>query len=66
MDLRHARYVVAVAEELSFRKAAEKLHIAQPALSMQIKALEDDLGGKLIHRTSRKEELTKAGSLFVR
>lgn len=65
IELRHAYYVVAVAEELSFRKAAERLHIAQPALSIQIKTIEEKLGGKLFHRTSRRVQITKAGRLFV-
>jgi DNA-binding transcriptional LysR family regulator len=65
MELRHARYFVAVAEELNFRRAAERLHLAQPSLSTQIRVLEEDVGVQLLERDSHKVELTPAGRSFL-
>ena len=65
MELRHARYFVAVAEELNFRRAAELLHLAQPSLSTQIRLLEEDVGVQLLERDSHKVELTPAGRSFL-
>lgn len=65
MDLRHLRYFQAVAEELSFSKAARRLRIAQPALSRAVQELEQDLGARLLERNRRTMALTPAGSVLL-
>ncbi len=65
MELRHLRCFMAVAEELHFARAAERLHIEQSPLSRAIKELEEDLGAQLFVRTTRSTRLTRAGQMFL-
>lgn len=64
MELRHLRYFCIVAEELNFTRAAQRLHMAQPPLSRQIKQLESKIGAELFERSSRGLRLTAAGKFF--
>jgi DNA-binding transcriptional LysR family regulator len=64
-DLRRLQYFVAVARERNFTRAAERLHVAQPALSRQVRLLEQELGVELLHRTTHEFELTEAGAFLL-
>src|SRR5262250_2649027 len=64
-ELRHLRYFVAVGEEEHFGRAAERLHVVQPALTRQIRQLEDEIGCGLFERLTRGVRLTEAGKSFL-
>ncbi|WP_116474934.1 LysR family transcriptional regulator [Zobellella maritima] len=64
-EIRHLKHFIAVAEELNFRRAAERLNLAQPALSRSVQQLEGVLGFELLNRTSRQVSLTKPGQIFL-
>src|SRR6201996_2012480 len=66
MEIRQLRYLVALSQELSFTNAAARANVAQPALSRQIRRLEDELGTALVDRTSRRVQMTAAGQQLVR
>jgi len=65
MELRHLRYFVAVAEECNFRRASVRLNVAQPALSVQVRQLEEEIGAPLFERGGRGVTLTAAGEVFL-
>ena len=65
MELRHLRYFVAVGEEENMSRAAVKLHVSQPALSKQVRDLEDEIGFSLFQRTPKSVRLTEAGRVFL-
>lgn len=65
MELRHLRYFVTVAEELNFRRAAERLNVTRPALSKQVKDLENELGVTLLERNTVRVSLTDAGATYL-
>ena len=65
MELRQLRYFVAVGEEQDYGRAAQRLHVAQPALSRQIQNLEEEIGFKLLDRLPRGVRTSKAGKLFL-
>jgi DNA-binding transcriptional LysR family regulator len=65
MNLRQLRYLVALADERHFTRAAAREHVAQPALSQQIRSLEAEVGLALVHRTTRRVSMTQAGDLLV-
>lgn len=65
MDIRHLQHLIAVADEGSFTKAARKVHIVQSGVSSSIKELEEEVGVRLIERTTRSVALTDAGKVFL-
>ena len=65
LELKHLRSFLAVAEQLHFRRAAESIHLSEPALSVQIRALEEQVGVQLFVRDRRKTALTPAGQIFL-